>query len=147
MFFNNFLPSNIGGDVVRIADTAPAAGSKTLATTVILVDRVLGLTALVIVAASGALVASLLGVHDARRAMVMDGFGARSGRRDFCNRDAAIGGSRAVAGARAEQPVADRAGATARRCGHYASEMRPSRWLARSPARWSCRSQLWPFIC
>ncbi len=53
MFFNNFLPSNIGGDVVRIADTAPAAGSKTLATTVILVDRVLGLTALVIVAACG----------------------------------------------------------------------------------------------
>ena len=63
MFFNNFLPSNIGGDVVRIADTAPAAGSKTLATTVILVDRVLGLTALVIIAASGALVASFLGVH------------------------------------------------------------------------------------
>src|SRR5689334_12839683 len=51
LFFNNFLPSNIGGDVVRIADTAPAAGSKTLATTVILVDRVLGLTALVLVAA------------------------------------------------------------------------------------------------
>jgi glycosyltransferase 2 family protein len=63
MFFNNFLPSNIGGDVVRIADTAPAAGSKTLATTVILVDRVLGLTALVVVAATGALVASFLGVH------------------------------------------------------------------------------------
>lgn len=63
MFFNNFLPSNIGGDVVRIADTAPAAGSKTLATTVILVDRVIGLTALVIVASSGAFVAQLLGVH------------------------------------------------------------------------------------
>ena len=63
MFFNNFLPSNIGGDVVRIADTAPAAGSKTLATTVILVDRVLGLSALVIIASSGALAASLLGVH------------------------------------------------------------------------------------
>jgi uncharacterized protein (TIRG00374 family) len=63
MFFNNFLPSNIGGDVVRIADTAPAAGSKTLATTVILVDRVLGLTALVLVAAAGALAATLLGVH------------------------------------------------------------------------------------
>ncbi len=63
MFFNNFLPSNIGGDVVRIADTAPAAGSKTLAMTVIVVDRVLGLTALVIVAASGAFAASLLGVH------------------------------------------------------------------------------------
>jgi uncharacterized protein (TIRG00374 family) len=63
MFFNNFLPSNIGGDVVRIADTAPAAGSKTLATTVILVDRVLGLTALVLVAASGAFAASLLGIR------------------------------------------------------------------------------------
>ena len=63
MFFNNFLPSNIGGDVVRIADTAPAAGSKTLATTVVLVDRALGLTALVIVAASGAFAASLFGVH------------------------------------------------------------------------------------
>jgi uncharacterized protein (TIRG00374 family) len=63
MFFNNFLPSNIGGDVVRIADTAPAAGSKTLAMTVILVDRVLGLAALVIIASLGALVASLLGVH------------------------------------------------------------------------------------
>jgi glycosyltransferase 2 family protein len=63
MFFNNFLPSNIGGDVVRIADTAPAAGSKTLATTVILVDRVIGLTALVVVAASGALAAAMFGVH------------------------------------------------------------------------------------
>ena len=63
MFFNNFLPSNIGGDVVRIADTAPAAGSKTLATTVILVDRVIGLTALIVVAAAGALAASMMGLH------------------------------------------------------------------------------------
>ena len=63
MFFNQFLPSNIGGDVVRIADTAPAAGSKTLAMTVILVDRALGLSALIVIAASGALAASFLGVH------------------------------------------------------------------------------------
>jgi len=48
-FFNNFLPSNIGGDVVRIADTAPYAGSKTVATTVVLVDRLLGLVALFLV--------------------------------------------------------------------------------------------------
>ncbi len=53
-FFNNFLPSNIGGDVVRIRDTAPAAGSKTRATTVILMDRGLGLMGLVFVAALGA---------------------------------------------------------------------------------------------
>jgi glycosyltransferase 2 family protein len=78
MFFNNFLPSNIGGDVVRIADTAPAAGSKTLATTVILVDRVLGLSALVIIASSGALVAALLGVHipGARWLWLASGLGA-----------------------------------------------------------------------
>jgi uncharacterized membrane protein YbhN (UPF0104 family) len=63
MFFNNFLPSNIGGDVVRIADTAPAAGSKTLAMTVILVDRVLGLAALMIIAGAGTLAAALLGIH------------------------------------------------------------------------------------
>lgn len=63
LFFNNFLPSNIGGDVMRIADTASAAGSKTLATTVVLVDRALGLTAMILVAAFGAFAASLMGIH------------------------------------------------------------------------------------
>ena len=59
LFFNNLLPSNIGGDVVRIGDTAKLARSKTLATTVVLVDRVMGLMGLVLVAACGAtLVAS-----------------------------------------------------------------------------------------
>jgi uncharacterized membrane protein YbhN (UPF0104 family) len=53
-FFNNFLPSNIGGDVIRITDTAPAAGSKTLATTVVLIDRGLGLLGLALMAATGA---------------------------------------------------------------------------------------------
>ena len=57
-FFNNFLPSNIGGDVLRVADTAPAAGSKTLATTVVLIDRAIGLLGLVLVAALGATAAS-----------------------------------------------------------------------------------------
>jgi uncharacterized membrane protein YbhN (UPF0104 family) len=53
-FFNNFLPSNIGGDVIRIADTAPAARSRTLATTVVLIDRGLGLLGLILMAAIGA---------------------------------------------------------------------------------------------
>jgi len=53
-FFNNFLPSNIGGDVIRISDTARAAGSRTLAATVVLMDRALGLMALIFVAAIGA---------------------------------------------------------------------------------------------
>lgn len=59
-FFNNFLPSNIGGDVVRVADTAPAAGSKTLATTIVLIDRGIGLLSLVLVAAVGASLATRL---------------------------------------------------------------------------------------
>lgn len=59
-FFNNFLPSNIGGDVVRVADTAPAAGSKTLATTIVLIDRLIGLLSLVLVAAVGASLARRL---------------------------------------------------------------------------------------
>ena len=57
-FFNNFLPSNIGGDVIRIRDSARRVGSKTLATTVILFDRGVGLLGLVFVAASGATVAA-----------------------------------------------------------------------------------------
>jgi uncharacterized membrane protein YbhN (UPF0104 family) len=57
LFFNNFLPSNIGGDVVRIGDTAKAARSKTLATTIVLVDRAMGLMGLVLVAACGATMA------------------------------------------------------------------------------------------
>jgi hypothetical protein len=61
-FFNNFLPSNIGGDVVRVADTAPYAGSKTLATTVVLLDRLLGLIALLGVAAVASALASSAGV-------------------------------------------------------------------------------------
>ena len=53
-FFNNFLPSNIGGDVVRVTDTASAAGSKTLAATVVLIDRGIGLLGLVLLAAVAA---------------------------------------------------------------------------------------------
>jgi hypothetical protein len=59
-FFNNFLPSNIGGDVIRIADTARVANSKTLATTIVLMDRILGLMALVLVGAIGATAAGRL---------------------------------------------------------------------------------------
>jgi glycosyltransferase 2 family protein len=62
LFFNNFLPSNIGGDVIRIADTARAAGSKTLAATVVLVDRGLGLIALLVIAALGSAAAIAGGI-------------------------------------------------------------------------------------
>jgi len=59
-FFNNFLPSNVGGDVIRIRDTAVATQSKTLATTVVLVDRALGFMALVLISAVGATAAAKL---------------------------------------------------------------------------------------
>lgn len=62
LFFNNFLPSNIGGDVIRIADTARAAGSKTLAATIVLVDRGLGLLALLVIAAMGSMAAIAWGI-------------------------------------------------------------------------------------
>ena len=64
-FFNNFLPSNIGGDVVRIRDTAGPARSKTIATTVVLLDRGLGLMGLVLVAALGATAMATSGTRGA----------------------------------------------------------------------------------
>jgi uncharacterized membrane protein YbhN (UPF0104 family) len=63
-FFNNFLPSTIGGDVVRIKDTARPAQSKTLAATIVLVDRALGLMGLVLVAALGATLATFMTGHE-----------------------------------------------------------------------------------
>jgi hypothetical protein len=56
-FFNNFLPSNIGGDVIRIADTAPATRSRTLAAAVVIVDRGIGLLGLILLAAVAATLA------------------------------------------------------------------------------------------
>jgi uncharacterized protein (TIRG00374 family) len=52
-FFGNFLPSNIGGDLIRIKDTVPISGSRTLAAAVVLLDRGIGLLALILVAALG----------------------------------------------------------------------------------------------
>lgn len=51
LFFNNFLPTNIGGDVVRIYDIGKHTGKKTEAAASVIVERILagfalGLTAL-----------------------------------------------------------------------------------------------------
>jgi hypothetical protein len=74
-FFNNFLPSNIGGDVIRIADTARAAGSKTLATTVVLIDRGLGLLGLALMAATGASLISRVALEPVGPGLLWAGFG------------------------------------------------------------------------
>ncbi len=57
LFFNNFLPSNIGGDVIRIRDTSGPARSLTLAASVVIADRALGLIAVTLIAATGATLA------------------------------------------------------------------------------------------
>lgn len=63
LFFNNFLPSTIGGDSVRVVDSWRAGASKAVAVSVILVDRFLGLTALILFAAVGVLLTRRLDEH------------------------------------------------------------------------------------
>ncbi len=46
MFFNNVLPTNIGGDVFRIKDAAHYTHSKTLSSAIIFVDRLIGFAGL-----------------------------------------------------------------------------------------------------
>jgi hypothetical protein len=64
--------------VLRVADTAPAAGSKTLAATVVLIDRAIGLLGLVLVAALGATAATRVaaGVWPAGPMVLWAGFAA-----------------------------------------------------------------------
>ena len=57
-FANNFLPSNIGGDVIRISDSAKAVKSKTLAAAIVLADRFVGVLGLAFIAASGSALAA-----------------------------------------------------------------------------------------
>ena len=54
-FFNNFLPSTIGGDVVRLYDTWRAGTSKTGAAATIFADRAVGLMILAVIAVAGAI--------------------------------------------------------------------------------------------
>jgi hypothetical protein len=49
-FFNNFLPSNIGGDVIRVRDASRYTGSTTTSVAVVAIDRIVGLGALYVLA-------------------------------------------------------------------------------------------------
>ena len=62
-FFNNFLPSNIGGDVIRVRDSSRLTGSTTTSLAVVAIDRIVGLGALYSLAAA----AYTFGGHDVRR--------------------------------------------------------------------------------
>ncbi|HEC12008.1 MAG TPA: flippase-like domain-containing protein [Acidiferrobacteraceae bacterium] len=56
LFFNNFLPSTIGGDAVRVYDSWRFSGSKTRAVAVVFTDRVFGMLALMLIATLAAMV-------------------------------------------------------------------------------------------
>ena len=58
-FFNNFLPSTVGGDLMRARDTAEYAGSKTGALTVVLVERASGILVLGFFALAAPLIGTL----------------------------------------------------------------------------------------
>ena len=49
-FFNNFLPSNIGGDFIRVRDSSKLTGSTTTSVAVVVIDRILGFGALYVLA-------------------------------------------------------------------------------------------------
>lgn len=55
LFVNNFLPSSVGGDVVKVADVAVSSGSVARPIAATLLDRLLGLLALVVLATGAAL--------------------------------------------------------------------------------------------
>ncbi|HEV2852872.1 MAG TPA: lysylphosphatidylglycerol synthase transmembrane domain-containing protein [Thermoanaerobaculia bacterium] len=60
VFFNNFLPSTIGGDAVRVLDTARAGVGRARAVAIVFVDRFVGLLALMLFAVLGVLVSGKL---------------------------------------------------------------------------------------
>jgi uncharacterized protein (TIRG00374 family) len=75
-FFNNFLPSNIGGDVIRVHDSSKLTGSKTASLVIIAADRILGFGALYSLAALAFLVGGPAVRHLAGARVVLLGLGA-----------------------------------------------------------------------
>lgn len=73
-FFNNFLPSNIGGDLIRVKDSSELTGSTTASLAVVVIDRILGFGAVYFLAltaylAGGPVLRSLVGVAPALAAL------------------------------------------------------------------------------
>jgi uncharacterized protein (TIRG00374 family) len=52
-FFNTFLPSTIGGDTIRAIESKKLTGTASTSVMVVIVERLTGLVALVLIAASG----------------------------------------------------------------------------------------------
>jgi uncharacterized protein (TIRG00374 family) len=62
LFFNNFLPANIGGDAYKIVDLGRREGCPAAVFGATLLDRLVGLAALTLFAALSALACRLLGI-------------------------------------------------------------------------------------
>ncbi|HEX3129029.1 MAG TPA: lysylphosphatidylglycerol synthase transmembrane domain-containing protein [Thermoanaerobaculia bacterium] len=60
VFFNNLLPSTIGGDAVRAIDTARSGVGRAAAVAIVAVDRFVGLLALMLFAGAGLLLSGHL---------------------------------------------------------------------------------------
>jgi uncharacterized protein (TIRG00374 family) len=75
-FFNNFLPSNIGGDVIRVRDSSRYTGSTTAALAIVAIDRMLGFGALYALAALAYLLGGPAVRHLAGARVVLVGLGA-----------------------------------------------------------------------
>jgi uncharacterized protein (TIRG00374 family) len=74
-FFNNFLPTNIGGDVIRVRDGSRLTGSTTTSLAVVAIDRILGLGALWLLGASAFLLGGPAVRHLAGARVVLLGLG------------------------------------------------------------------------
>ena len=59
IFFNNFLPSTVGGDAMRAYDTWKMGGGKTQSVSIIFIDRLLGIFTLFIFALLALLLTSI----------------------------------------------------------------------------------------
>lgn len=73
LFFNNFLPANIGGDAYKIVDLGRREGCPGRVFCVTLLDRLLGLSGLTAFALLAAAAALILGVELPRLALILVG--------------------------------------------------------------------------
>src|SRR5687768_15359114 len=63
IFFNNLLPSTIGGDAIRAYDTSRSGVGRAAAVAIVVVDRFVGLLALILFAGVGLLLSYLWSGH------------------------------------------------------------------------------------
>ena len=71
VFFNNFLPSTIGGDAMRMYDSWRSGSSRSQAVAAVLMDRFMGMTALLVFAVAALLLGGYAAFYDSGVAQVV----------------------------------------------------------------------------